>query len=313
MKALNALAFMGVLLCAAGTAGADQGPYPATEEAVRAEIDKLVWQQEPVTYQLAASHSNFTLPQGYLLVTGDDARRLMFLINGTEYPDTEAVAVDPNSSQLVWFSYFDSGYVADDDWSDLDADALIEQIKAGTEEANEERRKNGVAALHIKGWAEKPRFDAEARIAYWAVDAEDEETGPLRNMKAIRLSRHGYHEVVWAGAEEDYGNAAAVLDTMLKAHAYDPGFRYADHSDGDMVAGFGIASLVAVAAGGEKTKGVIAAIIAAAVIFLKKGWIVILAVLGGGWAMVKRLLGRRKAVATVSAARSDAPDGGGTA
>jgi uncharacterized membrane-anchored protein len=312
MKLIHAVAFGATLSIAVGAAFAEQAPYPQTEEALQAEFDRLAWQIEPVTYQLAASHSNLTLPQGYALLTGDDARRFMFLLNGTEYPEVEAVVTDPAGTEMISFGYVDAGYITDDDWSELDPAALLEEVKVNTEAANEERKKNGISALHVTGWVEKPRFDAQTRVAYWAIDATDEETGRLANFKAIRLSRHGYHELVWVGGEESFQRAGTTLDGMLKAHDYEPGFRYADFTTGDKLAGFGIASLVAVAAGGEKTKGLIAGLIAAALLFLKKGWFVILALFGGGWAVVKQRLGRRTANTTSPAERSGT-DGGGTA
>jgi hypothetical protein len=48
-------------------------------------------------------------------------------------------------------------------------------------------------------------------------------------------------------------------------------------------------------------------------LFLKKGWIVILAVLGGGWAAVRRVLRGRQAAAPVAAERTDTPESGGGA
>lgn len=313
MKIWQALALAGAVWLCAGAASADQGPYPETEEALQAEFEKLVWQHEPVTYQFAASHSSVTLPQGYALLLGQEARRFLFLGNGVEFPETEAVVADWDSGAIVSFEYVDSGYVTDDDWSELDPDELLQQIKDGTDAANEERKANNIPALHVKGWRELPRFDAETRTAYWSIELHDDETGPVINASVIRLSRHGYSRLIWAGDPAQFSGSGAMLDGLMKAHAYDPGFRYADYVDGDVVAGFGIASLVAVAAGGEKSKGIIAAIIAAALIFLKKGWIVILAVLGGGWAAVKKLFVRRKAAAAtpVAAERSDATDGGG--
>lgn len=311
MKSAFALVFALTLTAAGAAAMAEQEAYPQTEEALQAEFDKLNWQFESVTYRLVGSHSSLTLPQGYMLLTGGDAQRFMYLLNGTEFPEVEALALDPNTNELVWFSYVESGYVTDDDWSELDADALLEQVKEATEAANEERRKNGISALHVVGWVERPRFDAEARIAYWTIQANDEAAGELRNAKAVRLSRHGYHEVVWAGDSASYSNAAATLGDMLKAHTYDPGFRYADFATGDKLAGFGIASLVAVTAGGEKAKGLLAGLVAVALLLLKKGWFVVVAVLAGGWAAVKRFFGRRPVAAPLAPERTDGPDSGG--
>jgi uncharacterized membrane-anchored protein len=311
MKIWQALALAGAVCVSAGMAAAEQAPYPQTEEALQAEYDSLGWQFEPTTYQLATSHSNMTLPQGYVLLTGDDAQRMLYLDNGVEFPATEAIVASTQDGSYVSFEYFDSGYVSDGDWSELDADVLIDEIRESTEASNEERAKHGVAGLHVKEWRERPRYDAETRTAYWTLELTSD-SGPVINATIIRLNRNGYHQLTWVGATDLYAGSGKMVDAVLKGHAYEPGFRYADFTDGDKVAAFGIASLVAVTAGGKEIKGIIATIVAAALIFLKKGWIVILAVFGGGWAAVKRFFGRRKAAAPVAAERTDTPEGEGT-
>ena len=47
-----------------------------------------------------------------MFLRDDDARQYMFLNNGVEYPDTEAVVYDPASYHQLIFSYFEEGYVS---------------------------------------------------------------------------------------------------------------------------------------------------------------------------------------------------------
>jgi uncharacterized membrane-anchored protein len=74
----------------------------------------------------------------------------------------------------------------------------------------------------------------------------------------------------------------------LVAYAYYVTYRYANVSDADKVAVFGLATLVAVSAGSKTGRGVIAAIIGDAVLFLKKACLVVLLVLAGLGTGLKR-------------------------
>ena len=83
---------------------------------------------------------------------------------------------------------------------------------------------------------------------------------------------------------------------MLDSHSYDEGHRYADHVEGDKLAGFGIAALVkATAVGGKPGEGSIAAIFGGDLL-PKEAWLVILAALGGIGIFFKRSFNRGSTV-----------------
>jgi uncharacterized membrane-anchored protein len=284
--------FMAALLVGAVPATAEQWTYPQTGEDIQAAFEALHWEVEAGRYELTASSSTVSLQQGDYLLRGIDAQRYEFLMTGVEYPETEAVIANADSSERVVFEYSEAGYVTDDDWSDLDADALLEEIRTGTEEANKQRVVNGLPPLTVIGWVERPRFDAERKIAFWALKAKEGED-EIINAVALPLSRHGYHKVTWVGDAGHYKETPRILQAALDGHAYETGYRYADYVDGDALAGFGVASLVAASAGGSKVgKGVLAAFIAAIVLFAKKAWFLVFVAIGGIWMGVKRLFSR---------------------
>ncbi|WP_119462885.1 DUF2167 domain-containing protein [Rhodospirillaceae bacterium SYSU D60014] len=285
-------AFLTAFLVGAIPATAEQWTYPQTDEEVQADFEALHWDVEAGRYELTTSSSTVSLQQGDYLLRGIDAQRYEFLVNGVEFPETEAVITNADDSERVVFEYIEAGYVTDDDWSDLDADALLEEIQAGTEEGNKQRQANGITSLTVIGWLKRPRFDAERKIAFWALKVKEGED-ELINAIAIRLSRHGYHKVIWVGDAERYEGTPRILQAALNGHAYEAGYRYADYVDGDALAGFGVASLVAASAGGSKVgKGVLAAILAAVVLFAKKAWFLVFVAIGGVWMGVKRLFAR---------------------
>ena len=111
---------------------AKQENYPASQEALENEVANLPWEAEPASYQLSKSGSSLQLPDGLALLRGNSAERFMYLSQGVEFPDVEAAIVNIDNFSQVVFSYLDSGYVSIDDWSDLNPDDLLKEVKRNT-------------------------------------------------------------------------------------------------------------------------------------------------------------------------------------
>jgi len=298
-KSVTAIPLALLTVVFAVDAAADQGPYPETQEALNAEFAKLKWIEEPGTYDLPRSNSKVSFAAGRSMLIGADAQRILFLWNGREFPASEAVLYDDANDVFVVFAYIDEGYVTDEDWSDVDPAAFLESIRKGTEAGNEDRAKYGIPAMHVRGWLSKPEYNADSHIATWAIES-DVEDGVTVNATALKLSRHGYEKLTWVGSGEQYKELGGFLDTAVADHAFDEGHRYADFKDGDKVAAYGLAALVAAVAGAKLGKGIIATIIAFGLVFLKKGGIIVAVALGGIWAAIKRVFG----------GKGEAPSGG---
>ena len=270
-------------LCFPIAAMADQ----ISPQALAAEIEKLGWRQSPGVYQLSRSKSTLALPEGMEIIQDADARRFLFLTNGTEFPETEAVVFSP-AFGITTFAFADIGFVRDGDWSELDPDGLLERISEGVEESNEERVRNGYPALHVKGWATEPWYDAERRIAFWALELQTDAGLTVVNSTALKMGRYGFMQITLIVPPESVAGSSETLETILATHAYDDGQRYVDFQDGDKVATLGLAALVAAVAAAKLGKGGLAALLAVLFVFLKKGWVVIVAVLAGASAWLKR-------------------------
>ena len=78
--------------------------------------------------------------------------------------------------------------------------------------------------------------------------------GRIVNSIALRLGRKGYEQLNWITDRSNYVPVGGQLDIMLRAHSFDPGYQYSDHSPGDKTALYGIAGLVAVVAGAKAVK-----------------------------------------------------------
>jgi uncharacterized membrane-anchored protein len=252
-----------------GSAAADQ---PVLTDQQRADaIVHLNWLQAG-TYKLSPSNSTIALPEGYMMVRGEDAKRLLTL---AAEPDdaAEAVVMSRQFNDEIVFENTSEGYVAVDDWADVDPVKMIDAIRENTEEANAERRRQGVSEMHVVGWLQRPTLDRNTATVYWALEGADPDHHVVNSI-ALRLGRDGYERLNWIVDKADYQPVGGQLDVMLRAHSFDQGHRYADHTSGDKVAMYTIAGLVAAVAGAKvaKVAGGIALLV-----LLKKFGVLILA------------------------------------
>jgi uncharacterized membrane-anchored protein len=252
---------------------------------------------------LSASNSTVTLPSGLVMVEGADARQASQILNGA--PDDnglEGIAIVRSTGDTVYYHYNDSGYVSSDDWKNVNAGELLDNIKKNTDEGNAERKKAGVAPLEVVGWAQKPAWDQKTATVRWAIRGRDS-SGDLINAVALHLGRHGYETITWVPSGEEYASSGSFLDKMVADQQFDKGSRYADFVNGDKIAAYGLAALVGTAAGATLVKtGAFVAILLA----LKKLWFVIIAAIYGAfrWA-VAQFRGRPRP--TIEAAMSEPP------
>lgn len=274
------------LLCAVPTALADQPIL--TDQQRQDEIRNMHWVKSGAV-DLATSKSSVRLPTGYMMISDREARRFDFLTNAQEDPNTEAVVVNRQNSNLVFFQYIDDGFITTDDWSDVDAAKMLNDIRDNTEQANAERRKQNLEELHVVRWLQQPTFDRPSNVVFWALLLTST-SGDLVNATALRLGRYGYEEQIWVTDLPAYKAGPDDQKAMLQAHSFNAGARYEDHLGNDKMAGYGIASLVAVAAGAKLAK---AAGLGVLLVLAKKFGIIILAALGGGIAWVKRKFTRK--------------------
>jgi uncharacterized membrane-anchored protein len=151
------------------------------------------------------------------------------------------------NSWAVIIQYEEDGYVKDDDAEKLDYDDLLKDMKKSTEERNKERVKEGYAALHLVGWAEKPHYDKEAHKLHWAKElrAEGSERSSL-NYDIRILGRRGVLVLTAVAGMAELVTVKEGMPPVLAAVEFDPGHRYDEFDPKiDKVATYGIAALVA--------------------------------------------------------------------
>ncbi|PZP93812.1 MAG: DUF2167 domain-containing protein [Variovorax paradoxus] len=283
-----------LLACTLGTQAADSDkPSPQQAELAAAyKAAQDTHQAGPAAIALR-NQAHLQLPAGYLWIPQPAAGQLMQAM-GNRTDDSLIGTIYP-AGEGEWFvvvKFVNEGYIKDDDAKDWNADELLTSLREGTEAANEERAKRGIAAIEVVGWAQKPQYDQAAhRLAWSALTRDKGDTGGEQgvNYNTYALGREGYISLNMVTAANALEKHKPEAMTLLGALQYDEGKRYADfNSSTDKVAAYGLTALVAGAA--AKKLGLLAVIAAFLAKFAK------VAVVAGGaaiWGFAK-LFGKKK-------------------
>jgi uncharacterized membrane-anchored protein len=141
------------------------------------------------------------------------------------------------------FEFDDVGYVKDDEKDSLDADALLDSIKQGTEAGNKERLRRGWATMTIVGWEQPPHYNELTHNLEWAVKATSEGF-PVVNHNTRMLGRGGVMEVTLVTDPTALAETLPKFKTMLQGFEFKQGHRYAEFRAGDKTAAYGLTGLI---------------------------------------------------------------------
>jgi uncharacterized membrane-anchored protein len=254
--------------------------FPAST-SLGALADGIKWQEGPSEAHMR-DRADLKLPDGYIFADGKDTRQLMEKMqNPTNGSEVGFVA--PKS--MKWYAVFevaDVGYVKDDDKNKLDATAMLDSIRKGTEASNAERRKRGWAEMTIVGWQQAPRYNEATHNLEWAIKGESNGSQVI-NYNTRMLGRDGYMRVTLVCGPDELPATLPEFKQVLGGFQFSKGHSYAEFRKGDKMAKYGLTALVV---GG----GAAVAAKSGLFKFLGKGIIVIIAAIG---AFLKKLFGRR--------------------
>src|SRR5258705_2161830 len=223
-----------------------------------AQADKIPWARGPAKGALG-SEATINVPAGCLF-TGRDGVKTFLTVTENPVSGNErgVIMCQSEASPDPWFvlfSYDQSGYVRDDEGSNLDADAILKSVRQGTEEANRERKRRGWGTLSVEGWATKPFYDRGTNNLTWAITAHDNTGGRTVNHSVRLLGRGGVMHADLVTTPEQLSRLVPIFDGMIGGYTYSPGFKYAEWRSGDKVAAYGLTALVAGGGGGARRAG----------------------------------------------------------
>ncbi len=295
MRAVN---IKGLALCAMFCLGVPAwGEEPAPEQPA-AEGPTLHYQ----TGNIALPNKSATLHLGgnYRYLDPAETEKLLVAWGNQPGNDTQGAVVpndvDPmqDGGWAVILTYESDGHIDDSDAAKMDYDDMLKDMKSGTEDNNEARKKAGYDAVHLVGWAEKPHYDSAAKKLYWAKELKFEGSPVSTLNYDVRvLGREGLLSMNAVASMEQLPQIRTDMKSLIEVAEFNEGYRYAEYnSKTDRLAEYGLGALIAgTAAAKLGLFGKLIALLLAA----KKVILLGLAAVGG-W--IAKMFGKKKDAAT---------------
>jgi len=249
---------------------------------------QVKWITGPAVVDLGDNLAQLDISSQFLFADGDDTRTVMEYL-GNPPSHEEIGMVIPNSEEQNWFivfEYSDVGYIKDDDSENIDAAAILESYRNGTEKANEQREKMGAAPIHVTGWYEEPFYNSRTNDLTWAMMLEDDQKMQTVNYNIRVLGRGGYMSAVLVADPQSLDRLKPELASIVSNLSFKSGNRYSEYVKGDKLAQIGLTALIAGGAGAAAVKfGFFKAIAK----FGKAIFVAVLAFFAAIWRFLKRL------------------------
>lgn len=216
-------------------------------------LAQLKWVKGPGSAELG-KWAGLEIPDGFIFLAGDDTRLLMSAMgnfcNGNEvgFLTTKAYFDTNDTTSAKWFVVFEfdeCGYVKDDEKKDLQADAILQSFKDGTERSNVERRKRGDPGLTIIGWDIAPRYNEASHNLEWCIRAKDDNGNLVINHNTRILGRHGVMKAILVADPNQLPVIMPEYDKRIAGFQFKTGEKYAEYRKGDKIAKYGLAALIA--------------------------------------------------------------------
>lgn len=227
--------------------------------------------------------ASLTVPDDFYYLNPEDSERVLVEVWGNPPGQHTLGMLLPTAwtpfDEQAWavtIEYEADGYVVDEDADEIDYDELLEQMRETTAQASLTRQEAGYEAIDLVGWAATPYYDQASHKLHWAKELRfGDQTEHTLNYNIRVLGRQGVLVLNFVAAMDQKEEIEANLNTVLALAEFDHGSRYEDFDpDIDQVAAYGIGALVA---GKVAAK---AGLFAAALLFLKKFWLLALVGLG---------------------------------
>ena len=217
----------------------------------------------------------------------DEANSTKFLeITGNLPEPGNNIIFSKSGNWWAAFSFNPMGYVKDDE--KIDADAILTSLKNSDGPANEERRRLGMPPLYTEGWYVPPHYDLKTKRLEWGVKLRSEGQEVL-NYTIRLLGRSGVMSATLVSSPESLDKDVASFKQVLTGFDFNAGQSYSEFKEGDKIAEYGLAALIAGGAAAVATKKGFWAVIGG---FLAAGWKIVvgavLALLAGLRSFFKR-------------------------
>ncbi len=303
---LGSLAFfLSLVLCSLfgvvtpAFANAPSPPAPSAQP-----VEKLPWVAGPK--HLSLPHGiEFDVPKDHLFLAQPHAGKLLEKqgnlhnddLLGIVIPDeSETESRSDEDSWLVTIRFEEEGFIKDDETPN--PKEILETIREGEPDYNEERKKLGFSPIHAEGWKEEPRYNSKTHELEWALIVSTTE-GKTVNLNTRILGRKGFAAVNFLVDPDALDRHRDEARAVRAAVTFGEGHRYEDFdAKKDKVAEYGLTGLVLGGAGFGLLKAAKLGLLAkfgklliTGLLVAKKGVVFLLA---GIAALFKKIFGSRE-------------------
>ncbi|KOP78729.1 hypothetical protein AMS59_11140 [Lysinibacillus sp. FJAT-14745] len=269
--------------------------------------EKLNWIEGGQKVDVGSNLAELQLGSDFIFLDAENTKK--YIKQSGMEPNGEEIGVvfpkDEKQSWAVYFEYTESGHIKDDEKKDIDADALLESYKEGTEEKNKDLSPEN--QLFVDKWDVAPFYDNSLHSLSWSLLAHDNQNNGVINYNVRLLSREGYISAILVSDPENLKKDRIVFNNkILKQFNLKQGQRYEDFDKKtDKVAEFGLTGLILGGAGLAVAKK--AGLLAVLIPLLKKFWIVLLLFGGAIWGFIRKKLGMKKEQSEQQQEQSEQP------
>jgi uncharacterized membrane-anchored protein len=203
------------------------------------KISKLDWHFDGAGQ--IGDQATIKIPTGYAFLGASDTSRFLELTGNL--PENDRYTIGPKN--LHWFAEFrfeDTGYVADNE--KLDPDALLDTLKAGNREQQDEMRQRGLDPLILVGWFVEPHYDLVTKQLEWGLRLRKQSGGDVVNYLIKILGRRGVMDAVLVSDPQSLEQDTREFKSVLQGYSFNQGERYTEFRSGDKLAKYGLSALI---------------------------------------------------------------------
>ena len=255
------------------------------------------------TIPLPGANASLSIPADFYYLDPEDTKTVIVDIWGNPAGAAEGTLgmifpakYAPTEAQ-AWGSlveYSADGYISDLDAATTDYDDLQKTLKESVAESNIEREKQGFPTITLVGWASAPRYDQSAHALHWARDlifGNEQPASHTLNYSVRLLGREGVIQYNFVAGLSQLEEIKAAIPSVVQLVQFDKGKQYNDYQQGDKLAAYGLAGIIAAGAGAKVAAK--AGLLAIALAFLKKGGFLIVLLFGGAIRFFRGLFGNK--------------------
>jgi uncharacterized membrane-anchored protein len=230
------------------------------EKGAKKILESLKYQTGAI--ELPGGKAGLNLPEGFRYLNPKDTAKVLCDLWGnppSSSNDTLGMVVPPNTdlmgdeSWAIIVSYEDDGYVSDEDADKIKYDDLLDEMKAASASASEERINAGYGKMLLTNWALPPHYDKSAKVLHWAKSFETDRQEKSMNYDMRVLGREGVLSLNAVALASQAKMIESMSPQLIGLAHFKPGHTYADYDPAkDRKANYSLAGLILGGAVGAK-------------------------------------------------------------